>query len=86
MRWLRELAGISARELDRLVGKTRCCHAATIETRLHDRVQLNTIGAYADALGVSVDWLRTGTGDAPTADDLRASIEARRALQLAAVA
>jgi hypothetical protein len=65
LRWVRNMAGISARELDRLADKNEG-HAAVVETKIHDRAALWTIVDYANVLGVSLGWLATGEGDPPT--------------------
>jgi len=67
------LAGISARELDRLAGKTEG-HAAAVETKLHERAQLGTIADYAEVFGVSLDWLVAGEGHVPTEAEVRAAV------------
>lgn len=67
MRYARQLAGASARELDRLTDHAEG-HLAAIETKIHDAAQLNTVGEYARVLGVDLGWIFDGTGPEPTAE------------------
>jgi transcriptional regulator with XRE-family HTH domain len=77
LRWAREAAGLKARELDRMAGRPEG-HASLIERGARPRIELDTAGAYADALGVSVDWLRNGTGPEPTTEMIRAAVDPKR--------
>ena len=58
LRWARDQAELSARELDRLAGKTPG-HAGLIEARGTD-AWASTLAAYARVLGLSLDWLIAG--------------------------
>lgn len=40
---------------------------------------MNLLKGITDALGISLDWLVSGTGEAPTAEQIRAAVEAARA-------
>lgn len=81
------LADISARELDRLAGATPG-HFAVILDRLRKRpdadVETGTAEAYARVLGVSLDWLISGTGREPRERAVRAAVEAARSSRAAA--
>lgn len=49
------------------------------DARPGDRIAAKTIVALARVLGTTAEWLMTGEGDAPTAADVTAAIEAARA-------
>jgi transcriptional regulator with XRE-family HTH domain len=73
----RELAGLAARELDRLVDTTEG-HASLIESGVVRNVTLETASKLAGVLGVSLDWLVRGTGRAPSARSVRQAVELAR--------
>lgn len=77
IREARELAGISARELDRLAGLSEN-HTSLLESVVRD-VRAETAVAVARTLGVSLDWLLVGEGKAPSERSVRAAVEAARA-------
>lgn len=77
IRWARELCGISAREVDRIVGGN-VGHLALIETRIHERAELGTIAPYARALGLDLDWIWDGAGEVPTAASVAKAIDLAR--------
>lgn len=68
---LRDLASppMTARELDRLTG-LREGHLAMLEKRCSERVEARTLHRVAVVFGVSMEWLYSGLGAAPKADDL----------------
>lgn len=74
----RELAGISARDLDRLAQLAEG-HTRMIETGKRPRLEIDTVTGLASALGCALAWLVTGEGDAPDAATVRAAIAAARA-------
>lgn len=81
LRAARELVGLkelSARELDRLAGLHQG-HVWAIETGHRPSIESDTAIALARVLGVTLDWLLTGQGDEPIADDVIASVERARA-------
>lgn len=78
LRSVRELAGLSARELDRLAGQAEG-HATVIELRESTAVRTDTADRYARVLGVSLDWLVSGSGDAPTQRSVRLAVDRARA-------
>lgn len=80
---LRELVGLSARELDRLAGLS-FGHTRAIETRVGDRSQLDTIAHLARVLGADPSWVAYGKGEPPTADEAHDAIKRARARALAA--
>jgi transcriptional regulator with XRE-family HTH domain len=77
LRETRIRAGLGARELDRLAGRPEG-QASLVETR-GTNVRVETATAYADALGVTLDWLVDGRGPEPTADQIRSAVAAARA-------
>ncbi len=78
LRWVRqELAGISARELDRLARRTEG-HASLIESRPNAGAEMGTVEAYASVFGLSLDWLVRGAGRAPSKATVVAAVEAAR--------
>jgi len=78
LRTLRQLAGISARDLDRLAVRTEG-HANLIETRPDSAVQTDVASDYARALGASLDYLIAGKGAAPTEAKVRVAVAKARA-------
>lgn len=71
--YIRDLAGVSAREFDRLSGLAEG-HTRLIETGKRPRLEVDTVRGIARATGCSLDWLVNGTGDAPTAKQIRAAM------------
>lgn len=70
--------GLAARELDRLAQKTPG-HAGLIEGRPKSDVMAGTVLAYADVLGVSLDWLVAGRGSEPEPEIVHAAVDQARA-------
>jgi len=62
----RQLAGISAKALDRLAGLTPG-HTSAIENGTKLEVSAATVSKLAAALGVSIDWLVDGNRPASVA-------------------
>lgn len=78
MRLARSLAGISARELDRLA-KTAGGHSSLIESgEVGERVSAKTVKQLAEVLGVSLDWLVGGKGREPTEAEARTAVDEAR--------
>jgi hypothetical protein len=68
--------GLSARELDRLSGTTEG-HAGSVEAGTYSPT--TPIAArWATSLGVSLDWLVMGHGDAPIAATVAAAVDKAR--------
>lgn len=65
VRQARETACISARELDKLSGISQG-HVSLIEAGRKWRVSAETVALIGLALGVSLDWMILGRGNAPT--------------------
>lgn len=65
--------GTSARTVDRLAGLTPG-HTSLIEGGLRLNVEARTAEALARVFGVSLDWLISGIGDAPSARRVRAAL------------
>lgn len=81
LRAARELAGISCRTLDALAGITPG-HTSAIEAGRRGNPESRTAIALAHALGLTIDWLLLGDGDAPTEMGVRAAVaKATRAHQ-----
>lgn len=78
LREVREAAGISARELDRLAGLTPN-HTSLIEGRAGCELRSGTLEALSEALGISLDWLVRGVGREPAPARLRDAIRRARA-------
>ena len=68
---------LPARELDRLAGLHQG-HVWAIESGHRPNIETDTCIALAKVLGVSLDWLLTGEGDAPDADAVRAAVQTAR--------
>jgi transcriptional regulator with XRE-family HTH domain len=80
LRWAREAAGLSCRELSTLAKLGAPTHVALIESETRGRVAASTLVQLADVLGVSLDWLAAGKGTRPDEEMIRRSVErARRA-------
>ncbi len=76
LRWAREQAEVSARELDRLSGKAE---GACAIFEASDRSALvTTTDAYARTLGLSLDWLVRGNGPKPLAREIRRAVASAR--------
>lgn len=73
LRALREKAGISARELDRLAG-LREGHTWILEHRKDANPELKTLQALAGALGSSVGYLASEEGEPPTEEQVKAAV------------
>jgi transcriptional regulator with XRE-family HTH domain len=85
----RRLAGLSARALSELardagVGTGSDAHVGMIERGTVKYPRPETLARLAAVLGVSLDWLITGNGDEPTAEQVRAAVDAARGNSTAA--
>lgn len=78
IRQLRDLAGISARELSRLAQLPSATHVALIEANDGGAVTTHTALALARVLGCSLDWLIDGSGKAPSERAVRTAVEEAR--------
>lgn len=67
VRFARERAGLSQRQLSRAAGLSPST-VANIENETHD-TRLGTLKVIAGALGASHEWLLLGTGEAPSASE-----------------
>ena len=70
---------LSARELDRLAGLKAEGHTSLIESGVTNNVKVETARGIARVLGVSLDWLIDGAGDAPTIESVQAAVDVARA-------
>lgn len=77
LEWVREVAGLSAREVDRLVGLTEN-HSRAIETKYEERTQAATLRKIAETLGVRASWLTYGQGKKPSKQEILTAVEAAR--------
>ncbi len=83
LRYLRKVAHMGARELDRLAG-LREGHVYQLESRESgcERLEARTVQAVADVFGVKMEWLFSGRGRAPARDAIRLPVaRARRVAQ-----
>jgi transcriptional regulator with XRE-family HTH domain len=81
LRTAREIAGVSARELDRLAGLGEA-HTSMIEAGDRVSIETNTAVKLCTALGASLDWLLRGQGKPPTSKEVRIAIaNSRRGLR-----
>lgn len=78
VRWAREVAAVSARELADLSGCT-AGHISMIETGRRDNLTSEAATGIARAFGVSLDWLINGDGKDPSERAIRAAVEVKRA-------
>jgi len=72
------LVDLAARELDRLAQTTQG-HTSLIESGVAKNITMKTAARLAGALGVTIDWLVNGTGDAPDAASVQAAVDVARA-------
>jgi len=77
LREARTVAAVSARELDRLADTTEG-HTSLIESGVVQNANAETLAKLAAVLGVSLDWLVTGSGPPPSSRVVRAAIIAAR--------
>jgi len=79
LRFARSLVEISARELDRLSSLAEG-HVSMIEAGRRPVIESKTAEDIAGVLGLSLDWLISGKGKAPTATSAKRSLLAARGL------
>lgn len=72
---LRGLSSLSARAVDSLVSVSYG-YTLKIEKGQATEVSGNTLAAFAELFGVSLDWLVNGTGPEPTARKVKAAVDA----------
>ena len=77
LRALRDVAGITQREADRLAGVHRG-HVWQIEEGGRTNPTVQTLSAFAALFGVSLDWLAAGRGEPPMDDAVRAAVALAR--------
>jgi hypothetical protein len=79
LRYLRRVAHMGARELDRLAGLQQG-HTYQLESRQSgcERLEARTVHGIADVFGVSMEWLFLGRGRAPTRDAIRLPVARAR--------
>jgi transcriptional regulator with XRE-family HTH domain len=73
------MGGLSAIGLSRLAGLPSGAHVGLIESAARPNPTIETLSKIAGVLGVSIDWLATGEGAPPTAEQIRAAVERRAA-------
>lgn len=74
----RKLAGLSSRQLSDLAGVSDG-FAAQIERGDAKAPAFGVIDSFAQVLGVSLDWLAHGVDPQPSAEQIKAAVEAARA-------
>lgn len=72
-------SGVSAREVARLAGLSSEAHVGMIIRGSVESPTVSTIAAIARALGCTVGYLIAGEGEAPSDEQVRASVAAARA-------
>lgn len=78
----RHSVGLSARELSALAGLSNAA-VTRLENENRPRPSAATIAALSNVLGCTFAWLLDGTGDAPSAELMRSSVDAARARRAA---
>lgn len=73
VKWARETARLSQRELARRAGLGSERHVGLIEAGERPNVELKTLQGVAGVLGVTIGWLANGEGDPPTEESIRAA-------------
>jgi transcriptional regulator with XRE-family HTH domain len=68
------MADISLRELGRLAG-TSLAYPSLIESGVRPRVGSDVLVGLARVLGVTLDWLASGTGPEPQTEDVIAAVK-----------
>lgn len=76
LRWARQIAGISARELDRLAGLAEG-HSSLLEAGKKKDMETRTATRIAEVLGLSLDWFVRGKGPLPTSSEIAAAYQAK---------
>lgn len=76
LQWAIEAAGVSLRGASVAAGLAPAAVGLILSRR--GDIELDTARALAGALGVSLDWLASGTGTAPDPAAIRASVESAR--------
>lgn len=76
LQWALEAAGVSLRGASVAAGLAPAAVGLILSRR--GDIELDTARALAGALGVSLDWLASGTGDTPDPAAIRAAVEAAR--------
>jgi transcriptional regulator with XRE-family HTH domain len=84
LRVARKKAELSARELARLTGISEALIGYIERSPCGDRSRARTLIQIARVLGLSLDWLLLGVGDAPRVGTVRASVARARVAALAA--
>lgn len=80
LRRARELGGVSARELSRLAGLPSESHVGTLEAASDPNPSANTVTAICRVLGITADYLLTGSGPAPSGRRIRTALDAARSV------
>jgi len=73
LRWAREASGLSQRALSARAQLKSPRHVGLIELDTYKTIEGTTAAQIAGVLGVSLDWLLSGTGEQPTAEAIRES-------------
>lgn len=73
----RDTAGLSSRALSELAGAS-VNMVSLIERGTTKEPRSKVLTALAEVLGLSLDWLVRGIGPEPTAEQIRAAVEAAR--------
>ena len=76
LQWAIEAAGVSLRGASVAAGLAPAAVGLILSRR--GDIELDTARALAGALGVSLDWLASGTGDTPDPAAIRAAVETAR--------
>jgi transcriptional regulator with XRE-family HTH domain len=76
LQWALDAAGVSLRGASVAAGLAPAAVGLILSRR--GDIELDTARALAGALGVSLDWLASGTGDTPDPAAIRAAVEAAR--------
>ena len=76
LQWALDAAGVSLRGASVAAGLAPAAVGLILSRR--GDIALDTARALAGALGVSLDWLASGTGDTPDPAAIRAAVEAAR--------
>ena len=84
MRYARELAEVEPAEMDRLAGFGWRGHYALIEAGVHRRPTGESLAKIGRALGVSIDWLVSGTGRGPNRETVLRAVQNARAAAIKA--
>jgi transcriptional regulator with XRE-family HTH domain len=74
------VVGLTVRELSALAGLKAPTHVGLLEAGKRPNPSAETLVALAQVLGTTVEWIVTGEGNEPSADEVHAAVNRARGL------